>query len=435
MVLIIVRWPFWSFLGGLIFCDANFLGRLRPCLRCRCRCCSCLLSFLVCPSVHLVVASSCLKQSASETFSKTSASCEHERCVCIPLFLSPPFWCRVCCPFWLFASLSPDISTFDLPLSYDTNLEMVVTWLVCGSIVSFVEWVCMYLEDPVLSSLNEEDRLFDGLWRFRSMAWAAEDGSDLFCGFVCSPVFCCGRPCLWKTLSCSSEETDRLLTVSKHRKQKMEVINCFVSLFALVCLYLEDLLLLFTSKEEADRLGGFWSMGSRRWKWFVLWVFFALLFLVVEDLFLFICKKRQIDRLDGIEAWEAEDGSDMCIVSLFALLFVVVEDLFLFIWKKRQIGFWPFRSPSLGSRRWMDGSDMCIVGLFVLSFFVCARPFPVHLKEESDWLDGFEAWEAEDGSDMNCVSLFVCTLVCIRLIKRMVCRSANVVLWAGLLFF
>jgi hypothetical protein len=55
------------------------------------------------------------------------------------LFLSPPFSCRVCCPFWLFASLSPDISTFDLPLSYDTNLEMVVTWLVCGSIVSFVE--------------------------------------------------------------------------------------------------------------------------------------------------------------------------------------------------------------------------------------------------------------------------------------------------------
>ena len=92
------------------------------------------------------------------------------------------------------------------------------------------------------------------------MAWAAEDGSDLFCGFVCSLVFTCGRPCMWKTFSYSihlNEETDRLLTVSKHRKQKMEVINCFVSLFALVCLYLEDLLLLFTSKEEADRLGGF----------------------------------------------------------------------------------------------------------------------------------------------------------------------------------
>ena len=96
---------FWSFLGGSIFCDANFLGRLRSCLRCRCRCCSCLLSFLVCPSVHLVVASSCLKQSASETFSKTSASCEHERCVCFPLFLSP-FWCRVCCPLVVRFSVS-----------------------------------------------------------------------------------------------------------------------------------------------------------------------------------------------------------------------------------------------------------------------------------------------------------------------------------------
>jgi len=384
MVLIIVRWPFWSFLGSLIFCDANFLGRLRSCLRCRCRCCSCLLSFLVCPSVHLVVASSCLKQSASETFSKTSASCEHERCVCIPLFLSPPFWCRVCCPFWLFASLSPDISTFDLPLSYDTNLEMVVTWLVCGSIVSFVEWVCMYLEDPVLSSLNEEDRLFDGLWRFRSMAWAAEDGSDLFCGFVCSPVFCCGRPCLWKTLSCSSEETDRLLTVSKHRKQKMEVINCFVRLFALVCLYLEDLLLLFTSKEEADRLGGFWSMGSRRWKWFVLWVFLLSCFLLWKtfscssarrdrliDLTVsklgkqkmevicalwvcllscsllwktFSCSSERRDRLafDRFEAlaWEAEDGWMEVICALWVCLFsrfLCVRDLFLFTWKKSQI--------------------------------------------------------------------------------------------------
>jgi len=101
---------FWSFLGGSIFCDANFLGRLRSCLRCRCRCCSCLLAIflslpLVCPSVHLVVASSCLKQSASETFSKTSASCEHERCVCFPLFLSP-FWCRVCCPLVVRFSVS-----------------------------------------------------------------------------------------------------------------------------------------------------------------------------------------------------------------------------------------------------------------------------------------------------------------------------------------
>jgi len=44
----------------------------------------------------------------------------------------------------------------------------------------------------------------------------------------------------------------------------------------------------------------------------------------------------------------------ICFVSFFALLFLVVEDLFLFICKKRQI----------------------------------------------DRLDGIEAWEAEDGSDM-----------------------------------
>ena len=85
-------------------------------------------------------------------------------------------------------------------------------------------------------------------------AWHGKQKMEVICfvGLFALLFFCCGRPCLWKTLSCSSEETDRLLTVSKHRKQKMEVINCFVSLFALVCLYLEDLLLLFTTKEEAD---------------------------------------------------------------------------------------------------------------------------------------------------------------------------------------
>ena len=46
------------------FCDAKFLGRLRSCLRCRFWCC-CLPSLLVFPSVHPVVASCCVKWSAS----------------------------------------------------------------------------------------------------------------------------------------------------------------------------------------------------------------------------------------------------------------------------------------------------------------------------------------------------------------------------------
>lgn len=100
---------FWSFLGGSIFLWCKF-SRASPFLS------SLSLSLLflfaiflslplVCPSVHLVAASSCLKQSASETFSKTSACCEHERCVCFPLFLSP-FWCRVCCPLVVRFSVS-----------------------------------------------------------------------------------------------------------------------------------------------------------------------------------------------------------------------------------------------------------------------------------------------------------------------------------------
>jgi hypothetical protein len=59
----------------------------------------------------------------------------------------------------------------------------------------------------------------------------------------------------------------------------------------------------------------------------------------------------------------------------------------------------------------MDGSDMYTVSLFA-RLFVVQDLSPVHLKEETDWLDGFEAWEAEDGSDMNCcVSLFALLFV------------------------
>ena len=66
----------------------------------------------------------------------------------------------------------------------------------------------------------------------------------------------CGRPSPVHL----NEETDRLLTVSKHRKQKMEdEVICSVSLFALVCLCLEDLLLLLFISEE----DGFWKHGKQ----------------------------------------------------------------------------------------------------------------------------------------------------------------------------
>jgi len=71
----------------------------------------------------------------------------------------------------------------------------------------------------------------------------------------------CGRPSPVHL----NEETDRLLTVSKHRKQKMEdEVICSVSLFALVCLCLEDLL--FSSCCSYLKKTVFGSMGSRRWK-------------------------------------------------------------------------------------------------------------------------------------------------------------------------
>ncbi len=127
------------------------------------------------------------------------------------------------------------------------------------------------------------------------------------------------------------------------------------------------------------------------------------------------------------EAWEAEDGSDLCCEFVCSLVF-------------------------LGSRRWME--VICALWVCLLSCFLC-KTFSVHLKEETDWLDGFEAWEAEDGSDMNCcVSLFALLFVVVEDaflfaspqkkngVPKRECSIvswtliyANVVLWAGLLFF
>jgi hypothetical protein len=56
----------------------------------------------------------------------------------------------------------------------------------------------------------------------------------------------------------------------------------------------------------------------------------------------------------------------ICFVSFFALLFLVVEDLFLFICKKRQID----RLDGIEAWEAEDGSDMCIVSLFALLFVV-----------------------------------------------------------------
>ncbi len=150
---------------------------------------------------------------------------------------------------------------------------MVLSW------AFLYEFVCIW---KTLSCPHWMKRWI-GFWRALTVSKhgkEAEDGSALFCGFVCSLVFCCGRPSPVH-LNEETDRSDRLLTVSKHRKQKMEVI-CFVSFFALlfVCVWKTFSSCSHLKKRPIDLMVFEAREGSRRWKWFVLWVSLLSCFLL-----------------------------------------------------------------------------------------------------------------------------------------------------------
>jgi len=146
-----------------------------------------------------------------------------------------------------------------------------------------------------------------------------------------------------------------------------------------------------------------------------------------------------------LSSWEAEDGWKWYVHCEFVCSLVFCARPFLFIWKKRQIDLTVAKlgkqkmeviwivwvclhsfgccCGSLRKRMVCRSANVVLWAGLLFFKFVCVFGrlcmyledplLPVHLNEEPDLVDGFEAWESKDA--LHCE--FVCSL-CLFLWKK-----------------